>query len=175
MCIKSTHIIYKAGIEYKYLQLLENRKEGIRLLMAGGIDIARMEEADWNFLYDLVDINDDQRRLISPYTESRREALDMETYRILGLQSRNCGSNGSSSQGPGGGGECGSGGNSGSGGDSGSRGSSSQGPGSDNRGVGTKSSGKFGGCRETGPKTEDHVGKKRKRRIKRKQQTVKLQ
>ena len=82
MCIKSTHI-YKAGSGSEALEKVNNGKEGIVKLMAAGIEVTRMEEADWNFLYSLVDKNDDQRESIPAYSESRRKALDEETGKFL--------------------------------------------------------------------------------------------
>ena len=97
ICIKPTHI-HKAGNKDDALKLVENGEVGIKKLMAKGVKITRMEEADWNFLYDLVDMNDDERRnIIPPYSKSSREALDMKIDRILRLQCRNSGSSGSSS------------------------------------------------------------------------------
>ena len=82
MCIKCTHI-YKAGSRVEHAPLVKNGKEGIRLLMDKGIEITRMEEADWNFLYNLVAMNDDQRGRIPPYSISIRKVLDEETGKFL--------------------------------------------------------------------------------------------
>ena len=79
ICIKPTHI-YKAGSDEEASKLVKNGEE----LMAKRIKITRMEEADWNFLHDLVDMNDDQRRrIIPPYSKSKRKALDEETGEFL--------------------------------------------------------------------------------------------
>ena len=81
-CIKCTHI-YKAGSEGEALEKVKHGKEGISLLMDKGIEVTTMEEADWNFLYNLVAMDDDERGRIPPYSKCRRKALDEETGKFL--------------------------------------------------------------------------------------------
>ena len=90
--IKPTHI-YTAG--KRHPDLVRKGKEGIKLLMARGVEIARMRIADWKFLCGLVYMNDGP--LILPYSKSSRETLDKEIDNRL--QHLNSGSSGSSSQG----------------------------------------------------------------------------
>ena len=83
MCIKFAHI-YRAGSGDEHAQLVENGKEGIKLLNdAPHIEVTGMEEDDWNFLYNLVAMDDDERGRIPPYSGSERKDLDEEIGEFL--------------------------------------------------------------------------------------------
>ena len=82
ICIKPTHI-YIAGKTHP--DLVRKGKEGISLLMDRGIEITRMEENDWNDLFNLVDMVDTKReQILSGYSGSRRKDLDEKIGGFLG-------------------------------------------------------------------------------------------
>ena len=75
--------IYTAG--KRRPDLVNRGKEGISLLMDRGIEITRMEENDWNDLFNLVDMVDTKReQILSGYSGSRRKDLDEKIGGFLG-------------------------------------------------------------------------------------------